>query len=83
MHRVLNVAEKNDAAKSLARLLSRNSASMREGFSRFNKIYEFNYQLFNQPVQMSFTSVSGHIMNCDFTAVHNSWYEKEIFILKF
>ncbi|CAF1262726.1 unnamed protein product [Adineta steineri] len=73
MHRVLNVAEKNDAAKSLARLLSKNGASMREGFSRYNKIYEFNYQLFNQPVQMIFTSVSGHIMNCDFTAAHNSW----------
>lgn len=28
MNRVLNVAEKNDAAKSLARLLSKNSASM-------------------------------------------------------
>lgn len=24
---------------------------------------------------MIFTSVSGHIMNCDFTAAHNSWYE--------
>jgi hypothetical protein len=28
MHRVFNVAEKNDAAKSLARLLSKNSSSM-------------------------------------------------------
>jgi hypothetical protein len=28
MHRVLNVAEKNDAAKSLARLLSKNAATM-------------------------------------------------------
>jgi hypothetical protein len=28
MHRVLNVAEKNDAAKSLARLLANNSARM-------------------------------------------------------
>lgn len=28
MHRVLNVAEKNDASKSLARLLSKNGASM-------------------------------------------------------
>ncbi|CAM2722218.1 unnamed protein product [Rotaria socialis] len=81
MHRVLNVAEKNDAAKSLARLLSKNSASMREGFSRFNKIYEFNYQLFNQPVQMIFTSVSGHIMNCDFTAAHNSWAQTDPVIL--
>jgi hypothetical protein len=25
---------------------------------------------------MLFTSVSGHITNCDFTAAHNSWYEK-------
>ena len=73
MHRVLNVAEKNDAAKSLARLLSKNSASMREGCSKFNKIYEFNYQLNNQPVQMIFTSVSGHITNFDFTAAYNSW----------
>lgn len=34
MHRVLNVAEKNDAAKSLARLLSKNSASMVKTSSR-------------------------------------------------
>ncbi|CAF1561613.1 unnamed protein product [Adineta ricciae] len=81
MHRVLNVAEKNDAAKSLARLLSKNSASMREGFSKFNKIYEFNYQLFNQPVQMTFTSVSGHIMNCDFTSTHNSWAQVDPVVL--
>ncbi|CAF3998599.1 unnamed protein product [Rotaria sp. Silwood1] len=81
MHRVLNVAEKNDAAKSLARLLSKNSASMREGFSRFNKIYEFNYQLFNQPVQMLFTSVSGHMMNYDFTAAHNSWSNSDPVVL--
>jgi len=81
MHRVLNVAEKNDAAKSLARLLSKNSASMRDGFSRFNKIYEFNYSLFNQPVQMIFTSVSGHLMNCDFTTTNKSWAQIDPLLL--
>ena len=35
------MAEKNDAAKNIAGLLSGGARSMREGFSRFNKIYEF------------------------------------------
>lgn len=81
MHRVLNVAEKNDAAKSLARLLSKNSATMRDGFSKYNKIYEFNYQLFNQPVQMTFTSVSGHLMNSDFTSAYTSWAQTDPVVL--
>ena len=39
--KVLCVAEKNDAAKNIASLLSRNNFSRREGFSKFNKIYEY------------------------------------------
>ena len=39
--KVLNVAEKNDAAKNIAGLLSGGTRSMREGYSKFNKIYEF------------------------------------------
>jgi DNA topoisomerase-3 len=57
------------------------SFSQREGFSRFNKIYEFNHQLFNQPVQMIFTSVSGHLMTCDFTAPHKSWTKVDPVVL--
>jgi DNA topoisomerase-3 len=57
------------------------SFSQREGFSRFNKIYEFNHQLFNQPVQMIFTSVSGHLMTCDFTAAHNNWTQVDPVVL--
>ena len=38
---VLNVAEKNDAAKNIAEIMSGGGARRREGFSVYNKIYEF------------------------------------------
>ncbi|CAF1637285.1 unnamed protein product, partial [Didymodactylos carnosus] len=72
--KVLNVAEKNDAAKSLARVLSKSNASVRDGFSKYNKLYEFKYRLFDQECHMVFTSVAGHIMNYDFTDQHRQWY---------
>lgn len=39
--RALFVAEKNDAAKSIAAILSRGTSTRRDGRSRFNKIYQF------------------------------------------
>ncbi|GFO25569.1 DNA topoisomerase [Plakobranchus ocellatus] len=73
MVRVLNVAEKNDAAKSLANVLSQGRPRMREGFSRFNKIYEFEYRLMNQQVTMTMTSVSGHLLGLEFIGTFKSW----------
>ncbi|RUS69493.1 hypothetical protein EGW08_022747 [Elysia chlorotica] len=73
MVRVLNVAEKNDAAKSLANVLSQGRSRMREGFSRFNKIYEFEYRLMNQQVSMTMTSVSGHLLALEFIGTFKSW----------
>ena len=43
--KVLNVAEKNDAAKNIANIMSGGRANRREGFSQSNKIYEFNYMV--------------------------------------
>lgn len=40
--RALFVAEKNDAAKGIAAILSRGTATRRESHSRWNKIYQFN-----------------------------------------
>ncbi|XP_064601607.1 DNA topoisomerase 3-alpha-like [Liolophura sinensis] len=74
MVRVLNVAEKNDAAKCLAEVLSRGSVRKREGFSRFNKIYEFEYVLMGQNVTMTMTSVSGHLLAHEFTGQYKKWY---------
>ncbi|XP_077979907.1 DNA topoisomerase 3-alpha-like [Glandiceps talaboti] len=72
--RVLNVAEKNDAAKSLADVMSRGHFSRREGYSRFNKIYEWDYNLLNQNCKMVMTSVSGHLANYDFVGTYKKWH---------
>ncbi|XP_067044937.1 DNA topoisomerase 3-alpha-like isoform X2 [Acropora muricata] len=72
--RVLNVAEKNDAAKELSRIMSRGQSFRREGFSKFNKIYEFEYSIFGQNAKMIMTSLSGHLMTLDFTASHQKWH---------
>lgn len=76
MVKVLNVAEKNDVAKNVANILSRGTSRRREGYSKFNKIYEFQMQLpalRNQQCQMIMTSVSGHLLNYDFIGDYSRW----------
>ena len=44
------------------------------GFSKFNMIYEFNYSILgNNNVQMVMTSVSGHLLNLEFTSSYRGW----------
>ncbi|ESO84774.1 hypothetical protein LOTGIDRAFT_236127 [Lottia gigantea] len=74
MVRVLNVAEKNDAAKCIAEVMSRGTARKREGYSKFNKLYEFEYNVFNQNCNMTMTSVSGHLLGLDFVGQYRKWY---------
>lgn len=45
MMRALFVAEKNDAAKSIAAILSRGASARRDSRSKYNKIYQFNASL--------------------------------------
>lgn len=45
----------------------------REGKSKFNKIYEFEHNLFNQAVKMVVTSVSGHLLSSDFVGNYKKW----------
>ncbi|KAG8230661.1 hypothetical protein J437_LFUL010680 [Ladona fulva] len=71
--RVLNVAEKNDAAKNLAGIISGGNLRRREGLSIYNKIYEFDYNLFGQRCTMVMTSVSGHLLNYEFTGPYRKW----------
>uniref|UniRef100_H2Z236 DNA topoisomerase n=1 Tax=Ciona savignyi TaxID=51511 RepID=H2Z236_CIOSA len=72
--KVLNVAEKNDAAKRISDILSGHQYQVRNGLSRFNKIYEFNYYMLGQNCSISFTSLSGHLLNYDFTGIYRKWY---------
>ena len=71
--RVLCVAEKNDAAREISRLLSGNKSARREGLSKFNKIYEFSCQMLNSDARVAMTSVSGHLMSRDFSLSFKSW----------
>ncbi|XP_019512179.1 PREDICTED: DNA topoisomerase 3-alpha [Hipposideros armiger] len=73
VRKVLCVAEKNDAAKGIADLLSNGRMRRREGLSKFNKIYEFDYHLYGQNVTMIMTSVSGHLLAHDFQMQFRKW----------
>lgn len=69
----LNVAEKNDAAKSIAGLLSKGTARRTEGLSPYNKLYSFNINFNGASTDMVMTSVSGHLMTQDFLDAYKSW----------
>ena len=72
--KVLNVAEKNDAAKNISHIMSRGGSNRREGFSQYNKIYEFQYQVQGAMADMVMTSVSGHLLGMDFSEQYRKWY---------
>lgn len=40
----------------------------RQGHSQYNPVFEFPYELQGQRVQMTVTSVSGHLMELEFDA---------------
>lgn len=68
------MAEKPSVAKAVAGILSRNHARMREGRSRYNKIFEFDYTIRGQPCHMLFTSVIGHLMELGFDERYKKWH---------
>ncbi|KAM7372316.1 hypothetical protein PAMP_009493 [Pampus punctatissimus] len=72
--RVLCVAEKNDAAKGISEIMSSGRSRRREGMSKFNKIYEYEYHLFGQNVTVIMTSVSGHLLGLEFKAPFQKWH---------
>ncbi|EFO25086.1 DNA topoisomerase III [Loa loa] len=80
--RALFVAEKNDAAKSIAAILSRGTSTRRDGRSRFNKIYQFVANVGqNSDCYVAMTSVSGHLLQHSFPASFKNWTETPIKML--
>lgn len=69
----LNVAEKNDAAKSIAALLSNGTARRTEGLSPYNKLYSFGINFKGTQTDMVMTSVSGHLLTHDFIDAYKQW----------
>ncbi|KAL4130516.1 hypothetical protein PRIC2_006512 [Phytophthora ramorum] len=72
--KVFNVAEKPSVAKEIANILSSGRSQRRAGFSKYNALFEFPYEIRGQQVQMVVTSVTGHIMELDFDASVRSWH---------
>ncbi|KAI9911606.1 hypothetical protein PsorP6_009585 [Peronosclerospora sorghi] len=71
--KVLNVAEKPSVAKEIATILSCGRFERRPGFSKYNALFEFPYQIRGQQVQMVVTSVTGHMMELEFDISVRSW----------
>uniref|UniRef100_A0A2K6WF35 DNA topoisomerase n=1 Tax=Onchocerca volvulus TaxID=6282 RepID=A0A2K6WF35_ONCVO len=80
--RALFVAEKNDAAKSIAAILSRGTSTRHDGPSRFNKIFQFTANVGqNAGCHVAMTSVSGHLLQHEFPASFKNWTETPIKVL--
>ncbi|CAG0915750.1 unnamed protein product [Notodromas monacha] len=71
--KVLNVAEKNDAAKNIVRQLVGQFVPARNGLSTYNKNYDFQLDLFGRKCSMVMTSVSGHLLGLDFGGSYKRW----------
>lgn len=71
--RVLNVAEKPSVAKAVTAILSQNQFRTRQSYSIYNKIFEFSLAIRGQQCHMFFTSVTGHLMELEFTERYRKW----------
>lgn len=70
---VLCVAEKPSVAKAIADILSNGQARRRVGLSKYNALFEFPYSWRGRNGIMVVTSVTGHLMELDFTPRHRNW----------
>ncbi|GAC93441.1 hypothetical protein PHSY_001006 [Pseudozyma hubeiensis SY62] len=74
--RILCVAEKPSIAKSISAILAGRSVSNRPGKDKFCRNYDFQYRMPGQQgmVDMTMTSVRGHLTNADFGPQHKAWF---------
>ena len=70
---VLCVAEKNDAAKNIAALLSNRRSTYKNTRSPYNKLYIFDDKFQRSDATFVFTSVSGHLTELEFEPVCRNW----------
>jgi DNA topoisomerase-3 len=49
-----------------------------QGKSKYNPIFEFNYQVNNQQTTYRVTSVLGHIMGIEFPESTKDWFKTDI-----
>ncbi|TKY85865.1 hypothetical protein EX895_005406 [Sporisorium graminicola] len=74
--KILCVAEKPSIAKSIANILARGHPSNRPGKDKFCRNYDFQYKMpgVQGIVDMTMTSVRGHLTSADFGPPHKGWF---------
>lgn len=71
MEKILHVAEKNPAARSIAKILSNGRAIRRKGLSKYNPLYLFDANFRGKQTNMIMTSVTGHLLKYNFPDAYN------------
>ncbi|KAJ2726409.1 DNA topoisomerase [Coemansia sp. Benny D115] len=71
--RILCVAEKPSQARAVVEILGQNQAATRNGPSKYNKNYDFNYRVSGAFVPATMTSVMGHISESNFSSSLRRW----------
>ncbi|CAI2384895.1 unnamed protein product [Moneuplotes crassus] len=69
----LNVAEKPSVAKGVSNILANGRYKTINGQSKYNPVYNFNYEVEGKKYNMKFTSVLGHVMSIDFPDSVSNW----------
>ena len=69
----LNVAEKPSVAKGVTQILSQGKFKSSQGLSKYNPIYEFEWEIEKTPWDMKFTSVLGHVKGIKFPDELGDW----------
>ncbi|SPO25710.1 related to DNA topoisomerase III alpha [Ustilago trichophora] len=74
--KILCVAEKPSIAKSIASILARGHASNRPGKDKYCRNYDFQYRMpgVQGMVDMTMTSVRGHLTSADFGPQFKGWH---------
>uniref|UniRef100_A0A7S3GC86 DNA topoisomerase n=1 Tax=Palpitomonas bilix TaxID=652834 RepID=A0A7S3GC86_9EUKA len=71
--RILNVAEKPSVAREITRLLSGGNHDRKNGGTKYNHIFTFNYNVNGEDAEMVMTSIAGHLFSLDFEAKWKGW----------
>ncbi|EAS00239.2 DNA topoisomerase (macronuclear) [Tetrahymena thermophila SB210] len=73
MKQILNVAEKPSVAKEISRVLGNGSQKTLDSESKYNPVFQFEYKLKQEQVNMLFTSVTGHLISQKFDDKFKNW----------
>ena len=74
----MNVAEKPSVAKTVVEILSKNQSTKEDSYSKYNPIFNFSYSTGGNDLNMTFTSVRGHLMSWEFPTENKKWDIKAI-----